>query len=440
MISLVIPVYNYEKKLAETLFILRAWLKDRSDVCEILFVNDGSSDKTAALLAKLEKPMRVLTLDKNQGKGAAVRAGILASQGEHVFFTDIDMPYDLKAIDLALEEFRGGADVVTGSRNLPKSGSRVSRKLERRVSSIIFARLANLILLHPIADTQCGLKGFTKDAAQKIFTEISATGYVFDVEVLYVAQHHGLSIALVPVTLINDSNSSVNVVRDGLGMGIGLARLYVRTRTHITKRDALFIGSLGCLVALLLLPTLQNVGALNMLALMGIPVFTTVILLAIFVPMILLAGSIGLSLLPLHKHSAAQFSRYAVVGAFNTALNTAIFNTFIYLTGISQGPIVTAFALLTFAIVITQSFFWNIFWTFHNASASSRRSQYFRFFAVTSVTALINLGIIHMIVNVIGPPNGMEPKVWANLALLFTIFTAILGNFLGYKFFVFAKK
>lgn len=439
MISLVIPVYNYESKLEETLEHLRQWLKDRSDVQEILFVNDGSTDGTARILSGLQAPMRVMTLETNQGKGAAVRAGALAAQGDHIFFTDIDMPFELGAIDLAMKEFASGADMVTGSRNLPESGSKVSRKLERRISSIIFARLANLTLLHPVADTQCGLKGFTRNAAQTIFKEIRATGYVFDVEVLYIAQHHGLSIALVPVVLINDSNSSVNVVRDGLGMGLGLARLYVRTRTRITVRDALFIGSLGCLIALLLMPTLQNVGVLESLARAGIPVFATVFLLTIFVPIFLLAGSIGISLLPLHKHSAAQFSRYAVVGAFNTALNTAIFNTFIFFTGISQGPIVTAFALLTFTIVITQSFFWNIFWTFHNASPASRRSQYFRFFAVTSATALVNLGIIHVIVNIIGPPGGMDPKVWANLALLFTIATAILGNFLGYKFFVFAK-
>ena len=439
MISLVIPVYNYEEKLPETLEHLRAWLKGRSDVQEILFVNDGSTDGTARLLENLEKPMRVMTLASNQGKGAAVRAGALAAKGDHIFFTDIDMPYDLKAIDLAQEKFKTGADMVSGSRNVQGSGSTVSRKLERRISSVIFSRLANLILIHPTADTQCGLKGFTREAAKTVFSEISSSGYVFDVEIWYIAQRKELTTALVPVMLINDSNSSVNVARDGVGMAFGLMRLYARTRTHITRRDAFFIGALGAAMALLLLPTLQNVGILTLIAAHGIPVFFTVILLVLLLPFCMLAGSLGLSLLPLHKHSAAEFSRYAVVGAYNTALNAAIFNSLIFLSGISQGPWVTGFALITFAIVITQAFFWNIFWTFHHSSPQDRKKQYARFFGVTATTALINLGIIHIIVNVIGPPAGVSAAIWANCALLFTIVTAVIGNFFGYKFFVFTK-
>src|SRR5262245_42507091 len=98
MISLVIPVYNYQDKLPETLAQLRAWLKGRSDVEEILFVNDGSSDNTARILSQVEKPMRVLTLPENAGKGGAVRAGVFDAKGDYIFFTDIDLPYDFRAV------------------------------------------------------------------------------------------------------------------------------------------------------------------------------------------------------------------------------------------------------------------------------------------------------------------------------------------------------
>src|SRR4051812_18468794 len=125
MISLVIPVYNYAEKLPETLEVLRLWLKGRADVREILFVNDGSTDGTSDILSKLEMPMHSISLSKNRGKGTAVRAGMLAAEGEHVFFTDIDMPFELSAIDLALKKFAEGADVVTGSRNLSESSSKV---------------------------------------------------------------------------------------------------------------------------------------------------------------------------------------------------------------------------------------------------------------------------------------------------------------------------
>jgi dolichyl-phosphate beta-glucosyltransferase len=439
MLTLVIPVYNYAHKLEDTLSILRAWLKDRSDVKEILFVNDGSTDSTAEMLSKLEKPMRALHLPKNSGKGAAVKAGALAATGDYIFFTDIDMPYELNAIDRALQEFAQGADVVSGSRNLEGSKSNVERSAERKASSVLFSWLANFILLEHVPDTQCGLKGFTRPAAQTIFENIRATGYVFDVEILYIAQHENLRIGFVPVTLINDSNSSVNVVKDGARMAFDLARLYMRTRTRINMKDVLFISGLGLAIAFLLMPTLHNIGILTALSERGVPVLWTLLALPVFMPLFLVAGSLGLSLLPFHKHAAAQFSRYGVIGAFNTALNAAIFNTLIYLSGVSQGPLVTVFALITFAIVITQSFFWNMFWTFRNTPPQNRHKQYARFFAITSVVAMINLSIIHVLVNVVGAPPGIPVKIWANIALLLTIFTAVLGNFFGYKFFVFKK-
>ena len=127
------------------------------------------------------------------------------------------------------------------------------------------------------------------------------------------------------------------------------------------------------------------------------------------------------------------------MGAFNTALNAAIFNSLLLISGVSQGPLVTFFALITFAVVISQSFFWNVFWTFDRAAPQDRRRQYARFFTITSATALVNLGIIHILINIVGAPAGMPPAIWANVALLFTIVTAIIGNFLGYKFLVFAK-
>ncbi len=439
MISFVIPVYNYDKNLAKSLDQIRAWIRTRHDVLEVIFVDDGSTDGSAKILNALESPLRVLSLNKNVGKGAAVRAGVLEARGDHIFFTDIDLPYDFNAVDLSLKEFEKGADMVSGSRYMADSAFVATRRADRQLSSKIFAHLANTILLEPVADTQCGIKGFTRDAAQSIFTDLKSTGYIFDVEVFYLAQHKGLTVGYVPVTLLNDSTSSIHLLSDGARMATHLGHLYVRTRTSITRRDITFIATLGGAVAILLLPMLQNVGALPFLEARGFPIAIIALILVLIVPIALLAISIGLTLLPLHKHSAAEFSRYAVVGIFNTALNTAIFNSFILITGISQGPLLTLFALITFAIVITQSFFWNVFWTFHHMPPQNRTQQYRNFFLVTSCTALVNLAILHVVVNVIGPPAGISTALWANVALLFTIATAIIGNFLGYKFFVFAK-
>jgi dolichyl-phosphate beta-glucosyltransferase len=439
MISLIIPVYNFEKNISRTIARLNDWAQGRHDVKEIIFVNDGSTDGTRDILRTLKNPFRTIDIEQNSGKGAAVRAGVLAAEGEYIFFTDVDLPYNLQMIDLALKEFEKGADVVSGSRYLSDSDLKVGRRVERRVTSMVFTWLANVILYEPVSDTQCGIKGFRKEVARSVFSEMRSSGYVFDVEIFYHAQAQKLRISFVPVILVNETTSSIHLMRDGIRMGLDLLRLYIRTRTHITKRDVSFIAGLGVAVAVLLLPTFQNVGLFDLLEKIDIPVFVSAALLIPLVPCLMLAGALFLTLLPLHKHSAAQFSRYAVVGVYNTALNAAVFNSLMYLSGISQGPMVTVFALVTFAIVITQAFFWNIFWTFHSAPPENRRRQYITFFAVTSTTALVNLGIIHIIVNVIGAPPGIPAAVWANCALLFTVITAVIGNFLGYKYFVFTR-
>ena len=199
----------------------------------------------------------------------------------------------------------------------------------------------------------------------------------------------------------------------------------------------IFILGMGAVVALLLLPLLQNLGVSTLLQNAGISIPLAILALFIFFPLGLLCMAFFLTLLPFHHHSAAQLSRYAVIGAFNVALNASIFNVLILLTDISQGNIVTGFAVITFLIVVTQAFFWNVFWTFRTAPPQNRMSQYQRFLAVSSSVAFVNISIIHVLVNVVGAPPGIPGPIWANVALLCTVFTAVLGNFLGYKFFVF---
>jgi putative flippase GtrA len=137
--------------------------------------------------------------------------------------------------------------------------------------------------------------------------------------------------------------------------------------------------------------------------------------------------------------AVSQFGRYAIVGACNFIVNAGLFNIFLYVTGITRGPLVTLFALITFCIVATQSFFLNMYWTFHDAPAQERTAQYMRFIAITGVTALVSVGIIHLLVSVVGAPAHISPTLWANIALLCTIVISVLGNFLGYKFFVFSN-
>lgn len=238
-LSIVIPVYNFEKRLAESVQTLGKFCanyKNRKDGVEIIFVDDGSTDSTRSLLSKMMNPFRSIHLDRNQGKGAAIKAGIGDAKGDYIFFTDIDIPYDLEAIDRALVEFDKGHGIVSGSRYLSGSSSTQPRRLVRRISSKVFSGLANLVLISHVSDTQCGLKGFRRDVAKDLFQEIRSSGFTFDVEMFYHAQKKQIPTAFIPVLLIDDSDSSVHVFRDSIKMSFDILKLYIRTHHNEIKR------------------------------------------------------------------------------------------------------------------------------------------------------------------------------------------------------------
>jgi len=134
-----------------------------------------------------------------------------------------------------------------------------------------------------------------------------------------------------------------------------------------------------------------------------------------------------------------KFTRYGLVGILNFLLSVGIFNFFIWITGITRGIEISVFSAITFAIVVTHSFFWNKFIVFQSKEVSHRR-EYIMFFLVSGTVAVVNVGIISLLVNVIGAPLGISEKLWANIALFITIPVAILGNFFGYKLIVFKEK
>ncbi len=135
-----------------------------------------------------------------------------------------------------------------------------------------------------------------------------------------------------------------------------------------------------------------------------------------------------------------QFLRYGIIGVFNTILSLAIFNAFILLTGITKGPYISLFSAVTFAVVITHAFLWNKFFVFRAHKSAKGRREYSTFFLVTGTVALINVGIISLLVNVMGAPAGISAHLWANIAVLCTVPVSVLGNFSGYKLLVFKNS
>ena len=219
-LTIVLPAYNEEDRLGPALDELFGYLRRRGpgrgglpapaelpDTIRVLVVDDGSSDGTAALVRNRaeaivrpdERPVLELLTVPHGGKGAAVRAGMLAADSDIVVFADADMatpPDQLPLLTRALETH----DVALGSRIQPDGRDmRASQPRYRRILGRIFHLVASAWVVGPVQDTQCGFKGFTRDAAQDIFREQHVTSIVFDVELIYLARRRGYRIAIVPI-------------------------------------------------------------------------------------------------------------------------------------------------------------------------------------------------------------------------------------------------
>ena len=214
-VSVVIPAYNEEQRITSTLDRLIA---DAAPfrILEIVVVDDGSSDRTAALVTASAHasplPIRLVQLPNNRGKGAALRAGVTAAVGDYVVFVDADLSATPSAIPRALDIIEAGADVVIGTR-LSAEGVdfRRTQPRIRQISGHIFVLLRRLIVGLPYADTQCPFKLFTRAAAQLVYPEVRTDGWSFEVELLARARKHDLRIVELPILWGHVSGSQLHV-------------------------------------------------------------------------------------------------------------------------------------------------------------------------------------------------------------------------------------
>jgi dolichyl-phosphate beta-glucosyltransferase len=228
-LSIVIPAYNEASRLPSTLDVILAWLDSAPyQNAEVLVVDDGSADKTAAMVesrATTEPRLRLIRNPGNRGKGYAIRHGMLEAKGDWILFSDADLsaPIDeLPKLLAAAEE--QGASIAIGSRALDRSLIGVHQSQWREMSGIVFNQVMRLITGLPFADTQCGFKLFRRDAARRVFPLQRLDGFSFDVEDLFVARTLRINTIEVPVRWNNVEGTKVGMMQ-GIASFLDLLRI-----------------------------------------------------------------------------------------------------------------------------------------------------------------------------------------------------------------------
>ena len=223
-LSVVIPAYNEEQRIVPTLDRLLEYLRSREATFEILVVDDGK-----------DLELSVLSSERNQGKGAAVRRGLLASRGDRVLFTDADLAVPIEEIENLENVLRGDTAIACASKALSNSRPKAGHPTYRRTIGRVFNSLVRLLGLSRLKDTQCGFKLLRGDAARDIASRCRIRGFTFDVELLHVAERLGYTSREVAVAWRHDPASRVRPVREVLRVFSEILR--IRLTSWVGKYD-----------------------------------------------------------------------------------------------------------------------------------------------------------------------------------------------------------
>lgn len=225
-LSVVIPAFNEQARLPRTLAAIEVFLAGEQRSAEVIVVNDGSTDGTAAAARAFPSsfPLRVLDNPGNRGKGFSVRQGVLASRGACILFTDADLSAPIAEVAKLHAALLAGADIAIGSRAHPALIEHHQSRL-REGAGRLFNRLVVISLGLPFHDTQCGFKLFRREAAASIFPLQRIEGWGFDPELLFLARQQGWRVAEVPVRWSHTEGAKIRLLRDSLRMFADLARI-----------------------------------------------------------------------------------------------------------------------------------------------------------------------------------------------------------------------
>ncbi|MFC1766884.1 glycosyltransferase [Planctomycetota bacterium] len=237
-LSIVIPVYNEADKIGQDITAAGDYLNEAGYAGEIIVIDDGSQDTTTEIVQTVHQapsiPVQLIQHPQNQGKGSAIRSGVLAAQGDMILFADCGtcIPYTQAERGITLLR-NGDCDIAIGSRHSQDSHIVKSHSLYRRCCSHLFRITLRLLLpeLRYLDDTQCGFKVYNGPLARDLFQQIQINGFMFDIEVLALALSQGHKICQFPVTWTCDRDSRLSPTHSAGGIVSDLFKIRRERRT-----------------------------------------------------------------------------------------------------------------------------------------------------------------------------------------------------------------
>jgi glycosyltransferase involved in cell wall biosynthesis len=227
MVSIVVPAFNEAHRIGDSINKIDAFMRQAPFCCELIVVDDGSTDNTAAVVSQVPaRALRVVRNNENHGKGYTVRQGVLAATGKYVLFTDADLSAPIGELDKLLEvAVKEGVDVVIGSRAIDRRFIEKHQSALRELSGQTFNVMVRLLLGLNLHDTQCGFKLFDREKSRRIFEQQRTQGFGFDPELLFLARRAGLTISEIPVRWSHAEGSKIRLFRDGMRMFLDLVQI-----------------------------------------------------------------------------------------------------------------------------------------------------------------------------------------------------------------------
>jgi len=236
-LSIVIPAYNEEARLPESLRAITAFVAQKAYPVEVLIVDNNSTDRTAAIIAEFaaEFPYIRGLSERTQGKGAAVRAGMLAARGAYRFICDADLSMPIEEVDKFLPPQLEDFDIAIASREIA-GAVRYGEPWYRHLMGRVFNLIVRLFAIPGLQDTQCGFKMFRAEVAEDLFPLQTMNGWSFDVEILYAARERGWRIVEVPIHWYYKANTRISPLRDSLDMFVEVLKIRRNGRRGLYAR------------------------------------------------------------------------------------------------------------------------------------------------------------------------------------------------------------